>query len=370
MWLGSVIYRHRLIGKRAIAALCRVLPEGASRRLRGLAERAAFSLTPQYQGDTLPPIFHYWSGRYLAPEAQRHDIESPEAFYFARVVQAAAATSSPVQVLSVGAGAASMEIELCMRLHAAGVPAHITCVDFNPGLMRQALALAAMHGVRDRMAFVVADCNRPFDLGRFDVIVINHFFHHVTALEIFCRSLRHALKPDGVLLTSDIIGRNGHQLWPAIEAEVQRFWAELPAAQRHDRHFSALKERYCPIDHAAYSNEGVRAQDVVSCLLAEFEFEVFFSFGGAIMPFVERRVGFNFDPTAAADCAFIDRVHAADAAAIAAGRYPASNMIAALRHRGTTGSSPVHAPISAQQHAALTREQLRLLRPAPRSAEA
>jgi len=357
MSLKAFIYRHRLAGKRVIATLSRVLPPAAGRRLRALAERVAFSLTPQYQGDTLPPIFHYWTGRYLTPDVQRLGIGSPEEFYFTRIVEQARQAGGTVRVLSVGSGAASMEITLAERLQSAGVDAHIVCLDFNPGLMRTAAAAAAARGLSRLIAFDIRDCNRPFDLALQDVIIVNQFFHHVTELEIFCTSLRASLASGGVLLTSDIIGRNGHRLWPDVDAEVQRLWAALPPEKRFDRYFGSVQQHYRSMDHAAYSNEGVRAQDIVRCLLAEFDFELFLSFAGAIMPFIERRVGFNFDPGLAQDRELIDRVQAVDAAALAAGRYPAVNMIAALRHKGTV-SRPTHVPVSPERHAELTRQQL------------
>ncbi|BFI95427.1 MAG: hypothetical protein RSP_09370 [Rhodanobacter sp.] len=356
MSLKSFIYRHRLIGKRAIAFLARVLPAPASRRLRALAERVAFSVTPQYQADTLPPIFDDWSSRFLAPDAQRLGIVSPEAFFLDHIRRRAALGPQTVRVLSVGTGACAMEIGLAESLRAEGLPAQITCLDFNPTLMRRAAALAHERGVDALMRFATRDCNQPFELEPQDIIIVNQFFHHVSELEVFCRSLRSSLAPHGILLSSDIIGRNGHQLWPDVEEVVQQAWASLPPAQRYDRHFDAVLDRYRPIDHAAYSNEGVRAQDVVACLLGEFDFELFFSFGAAIVPFVERRIGFNFDPACASDRALIERVHSLDAAALAAGRYPATNMIASLRHKGCV-TQGVHEPVSPQQHVELTRQQ-------------
>lgn len=357
MSLSTLAYRHRLIAKRTIAALAKVLPATASRRLRALAERAAFNMTPQYQGETLPPIFGYWSSRFLAPDAHRLGIDSPKAFFLNRILKSASNGSAPVRVLSAGAGACNMEVALAEQLKATGVQVHITCIDFNPTLMHRAAATAQTRQVSALMTFDARDCNLPFELPPQDVIIVNQFFHHVTALETFCRSLRDSLAPQGTLLSSDIIGRNGHLLWPDVEAEVQRVWAELPAAKRHDRHFNAIQTRYRPIDHAAYSNEGVRAQDIVGCLLAEFDFELFFSFGAAIVPFIERRIGFNFDPMQADDQTLIDRIHALDAAALSTGRYPAANMIAALRHKGGVTQSPVHEPITAEQHVALTEQQ-------------
>lgn len=357
MPLKAFIYRHRLVGKRMVAMLSQVLPSAASRRLRALAERVAFNLTPQYQGETLPPIFHYWSGRYLTPDVKRLGIGSPEEFYLARIVEQAAGATGAVRVLSVGSGAASMEIALAEKLKAAGVPAQVLCLDFNPGLMRKAAADATERGLAGLIAFDTRDCNKPFDLAHQDVIIVNQFFHHVTELETFCASLRASLAPRGLLLTSDIVGRNGHRLWPDVDAEVQRFWTGLPPEKRFDRYFGSVQEHYRSIDHAAYSNEGVRAQDIVRCLLAEFDFELFLSFAGAIMPFIERRAGFNFDPQHAEDRELIDRVQAADAAGLAAGRYPAVNMIAALRHKGAV-TQATHVPVSPERHAELTRQQL------------
>ena len=356
MSLKSFAYRHRLPAKRAIALLARSLPAPASRRLLALAERIAFSVTPQYQGDTLPPIFRYWSGRFVAPDAQRLGIGSPESFYLDHIRRSAAGAHAPVRVLSVGSGTCGMEIGLAAQLRADGIAVQFTCIDFNPALMHRAAAAAREHGADASMRFEARDCNLPFELPGQDVIIVNQFLHHVTELETLCVSLRRSLAAHGVLLGSDIVGRNGHQLWPDVETAVQEAWATLPAHKRHDRHFNATSPRYRPIDHAAYSNEGVRAQDIVGCLLAEFDFELFFSFGGAIMPFVERRIGFNFDPQLAEDREWIDHVHTLDAAALAAGRYPAANMIAALRHKGGV-VQPVFEPISPQQHVELTREQ-------------
>jgi SAM-dependent methyltransferase len=355
--LKSLAYRHRIVAKRIIATLARVLPAAASRKLIALAERAAFSITPQYQGDTLPPIFGYWSARHLAPEAGQLGIGTPDAFFLKHIMQMAAERRQPLNVLSVGTGACHMEIGLAAQLRATGTPAQVTCVDFNPALMRMALAVAREQQLDASMAFETRDCNQPFMMPLQDVIIVNQFFHHVTEMETFCRSLRQSLKSHGVLLTSDIVGRNGHQLWPDVEAEVQRIWATLPDDQRHDRHFGTIQQRYRSINHAAYSNEGVRAQDVVGCLLAEFDFELFFSFCGAIVPFIERRIGFNFDPERAEDQALIDHIHAIDAQALATGRYPAANMIAALRHKGAVRQATCR-PISPEQHVELTRQQL------------
>lgn len=337
MPLSDLVYRHRSLAKKAISASRRLLPETLHKQIRGLAERVAFTLTPQYQGDTLPPIFHYWSRTFLAPRFAEFGIASPEEFYFDEILAAGRARSGAVQVLSPGCGAGGLEMMLARRLRDAGQEARFTCLDFNDDLMKSARDAAAAQDLADCMRFEVFDCNAPFAMPAQDVLLVNQFFHHVSDLETFCASLRASLAPGGMLLTSDVIGRNGHQLWPAAQKTMDAIWPTLPPEKTLDRDSGRREPKFRSVDHAAYSNEGVRAQDVVRCLLAEFDFELFLSFGGVITPIVDRRFGFNFDPDSADDRALIDRIEAADQAARQQGLYPPSSMVAKLRPKGAGG---------------------------------
>jgi hypothetical protein len=93
----------------------------------------------------------------------------------------------------------------------------------------------------------------------------------------------------------------------------------------------------------------------LACLAQAFDFEVFLSFGAAIMPFVERRFGFNF-AVDGADAELLERIAATDDARVQRGDYPASNMFAVLRHRGGVVRQDFD-PISPKQHIALTQAQ-------------
>ena len=353
--LLDIVYARRLHVKRVVSIAGRMLPAPLFRPLRAAAEQIAFRARPEYQGDTLPPIFHYWSQRHFGTRGRAASIASPEQFYFDEIF-AAAQPGAALRILSVGSGACAMEIALASRLSDSGIDAHVACVDFNASLLRNAAQVARQKGLGDRLSFLELDCNRQPRFPVSDVILVNQFFHHVQDLEGFCKALAAALVEGGRLLSSDIIGRDGHLLWPDVEAEVARFWNALPATQRMDRYFGRCEARYRPVDHSAYSNEGIRAQDVVACLLEVFDFEVFFTFGGSIMPFVERRVGFNFDPALAEDRGLIDRIDEADQAALSAGRYPPSNMVAALRHKGMA-TRRLHVPISPAQYLQATMTQ-------------
>lgn len=357
---ADFLYRHRRLGKRALVLSRGLLPEASSRRLAGIAERIAFWAVPEYQGDTLPPIFHYWSGRYVAPILKRFGYGSPEDLYFRAIGEHAAAHPGPVSIVSFGSGAAALELDLLRRLRAHGLDVHFTCIDLNRHLKARALTAAAASGLSDHFEFQVADCDRLEHAGTYDILMVNQFLHHVRNIEGFCAMLRRSLAPHGAVLTCDVIGRNGHLPWPSVERQVQRNWRKLRWELRFDRHTGKHQARYRPVNHAAYSNEGVRAQDVVAGLSRELAFETFITYGAAVIPFVERRIGFSFDPENAKDREVIDHIAAEDAQAIAAARYPASNMVAILRHRDRAMVER-HFPVSSETHLRLTQSELAAL---------
>ena len=357
--LQSALYRHRYYAKQALGLANRVLPRRTGRWLRGLAEQVAFRVVPQYQGDTLPPIFHYWSGRYVAPLLARIGIGRPEDLFFIETERHARKTGRPISVVSLGTGSCSLEVSLAAALRERGIQATLECVDINASLIQQATTNARALGLTDCMSFKVADCTHYARPAPADVIIVNQFLHHVEDLEAFCASLAHMLAPDGLLLTADMVGRNGHLPWPAVDSVVQSHWKALSPAQQFDRFYNARRTHYAAVDHASYSNEGVRAQDIVHCLSNSFDFTTFLTFGGAIMPFVERRVGFNFDPQDAADRTFIDEVAERDQTALLNAEYPGSNMIAVLRHKGCAQPGAFH-PVTPAEHIRMTADQLSL----------
>lgn len=358
--VAAYIYSNRLIAKRLLASMTRVLPPSWGRALRTLAEKAAFRLTPEYQGDTLPPIFHYWSERYVAPLLAKHGFTSPEDFYLKRIEAERARKGRDLVILSIGSGACHLEIGLAKQLCELGHAPRVECLDLNDVLMRSAAKAAEVAGVADCMTFTAADANHLHLPRKADVVIANQFLHHVENLEGLAAWVAQTLAPDGVLLTSDVIGRNGHLLWPTVEAIVQAHWAQLPAEKRLDRFTNKTTQRYHAENHAAYSNEGIRAQDITRTLAATLEFEVFLSYSGAVIPFVERRIGFNFDPASAIDRDVIDRIAQEDEAHIRSGDYPASNMLAALRPKGAV-TERVFDPVSPEQHVAMIEREIRAL---------
>lgn len=356
--LSAFIYRHRLVGKRAVVLLNWILPRTLSRPITTLAERVSFWMTPDYQGDTLPPIFHYWSQKYLAPQLVQVGLSSPEDLYYRETRKYADSTdfSGPVSILSLGSGAADLELALLDKLRGDGIESRVECVDFNTRLKDIAVRNARTKGSSEHFKFTVRDCNSLETAELRDVIIVNQFFHHVENLDALCTAIKMQLKPNGVLLTSDVIGRNGHVLWPTVNKYVQDAWSKLAPRQRFDRYFSAEQSIYVSVDHSSYSNEGICAQDVVPKLLEHFDFELFISYGARIIPFIERRIGFNFSIESEEDRNFIDELSRADQASLHSSEYPASNLVAILRHKGKVKES-IFVPMSPGEHVMLTSKE-------------
>ncbi|MGY0612778.1 class I SAM-dependent methyltransferase [Luteimonas sp. A501] len=353
----DLAYRNRIVAKRVVAALDRVLPRPLGRRLRGLAEIVAFRMTPGYQGDTLPPIFHYWSERHVRPLLQARGYESPEDFYLEHLLAEAGRVPAPLRIVSLGTGACRLEIGLAVALRKRELDYSFTCVDINRGLLEAGEREATNAGVRDAMRFETGDAHRAIATLDADVVIANQIFHHLEELEDTVSGITRCLGSGGVLLTSDIVGRNGHLLWPSVERVVQERWSELPQVKRFDRFTNSRPARYRAENHAAYSNEGVRAQDITRVLLDHLDFELFLTYAGSIIPFVERRIGFNFDPGSEVDRRFIDRMAIDDDGAIARGDYPAANMLAALRPRGAVVEHDFH-PVSPEAHVTMIAREI------------
>ena len=114
-----------------------------------------------------------------------------------------------------------MSARLLIRYRAAGQPVEWGTED------ERGRALAYEEGVTEHMEFVAADINAWTGEGEgYDVIMANQFLHHVVELEQLYDHVLELLAPDGCFVTSDMIGRNGHQRWPEAKGVLDEFWAD------------------------------------------------------------------------------------------------------------------------------------------------
>ncbi len=289
--------------------------------------------TGQEEVHDLPPIFHYWSHRYLLPMQQAMGFSGPDDFFVRHLAASAGRTGRRgPRFLSIGSGNCETEVRLAAALRAGGMTDFgIECLELNPAMRARGQRLAAESGLAEQVIPIEADFNIwVADSGKYDGVMANQSLHHVMALEHLFGEVRKALAPGALFLTSDVIGRNGHQRWPEALAVLEEFWQELPESFRYNIQLRRKEHRFLDWDCSVGNFEGIRAQDVLPLLRHYFQFELFLPWGNIILPFIDRSFGWHFDPEREWDRDFIDRVHARDEAEIACGQIKPTQLYAVM----------------------------------------
>lgn len=286
----------------------------------------------------LPEIFHYWSNKYLRPSIEKCGFSHPDEFFVIQLEKTFAGDKfAQRRFVSIGAGNCDTEVRLAGMLKQRGYERFvIECVDINKTMLLRGAALAAENGVSANISTQIGDFNSWQADGYYHAVIANQSLHHVTELEHLFDTIKVAIHEDGLFVTSDMIGRNGHQRWPEALAIVKEFWEELSAEKRFNLQLQRQETEFLDWDCSVSGFEGIRSQDVLPQLLSRFEFQFFYAFGNVIDPFVDRSFGHHFDPDNAADRGFIDRIHARDQAELDAGHITPTHMFAVLKN-GTPG---------------------------------
>lgn len=287
----------------------------------------------------LPPIYHYWSHRYLRPKLEFFGAGGPDD-YFANQLEIALldAPERPARFISLGAGNSDTEVRVATILKHRGLDEFvIECLEITDEMRNRGRVLAAEAGVERLVRPVPGDFNSWVPGRAYDGVMANQSLHHVVNLEGLFDAVVSCLRPTGRFVTADMIGRNGHQRWPEALSIVQQFWTELPVRYRYHLQLRRQEEVFQDWDCSAEGFEGIRAQDVLAGLIDRFDFEDFLAFGNVIDPFIDRGFGPHFDPESPTDRDFIDRVHKSDEAAITAGVVTPTHLIATMRLPGHSG---------------------------------
>jgi SAM-dependent methyltransferase len=281
----------------------------------------------------LPPIFHYWSNKYLLPALQPFGFTGPDSFYCLHLeAQLAKAGGRIARFASVGAGNCDTEIRLAGILRGRGHQSFtIECLDINEKMLARGEALAADAGLSQHIVANAIDFNFWEPTAEYDAVIANQSLHHVERLELLFATIKQAIGVNGVFITSDMIGRNGHMRWPEALDYVHQFWRELPESHRYNHQLKRYEALYENWDCSTEGFEGVRAQDILALLVKNFHFEAFFAYANIIDPFIDRGFGHNFDVNKESDRSFIDRVHATDVTQMVAGKIKPTQMLAAMR---------------------------------------
>lgn len=300
------------------------------------AERATYAhLTNVHD---LPPIFHYWSKRYLGPMVQELGFDGPDELF----VQALMSASSGGfrEFASLGAGNCDTEIRVASQLKAMGLTDFsITCFDLNQEMLERGEKASAAAGLANQIVVEQVDLNKWAPNREFAAVMANQSLHHLVELEHVFDRIAESLVADGRFVTSDIIGRNGHLRWPEARAIIEEYWDRLPQPYRFNLQLRRHEYRFEDWDCSQAGFEGIRSQDILPALIERFGFELFLAFGNLIDPFIDRSFGHHFDPSGLWDQNFIDSIHARDEAEIFAGRLKPTHMMAILRKQPYEGET-------------------------------
>lgn len=297
---------------------------------RSLEESRRFALDINVHD--LPPIFHYWSNTHLRPMLETFGFSSPDDLYVSHIARRCAGGGLEVLCLSIGAGNCDTELRVGQELRRRGLKNwHVTCLDLVPEMLERGRAAADAQQLSSHFSFLCVDINQWEQREqRYDVVLANQCLHHFVELESVFDRVAVLLRDGGNFLTSDMIGRNGHQRWPEARVEVERFWEELPAAYRYNQQLQRHEDAFLDWDCSSEGFEGIRSQDILPLLRDRFGFELFLGFGNVIDPFIDRSFGWNFNADAEWDRDFIDRVHAADEAGLERRSLAPTHMLAIL----------------------------------------
>jgi len=285
----------------------------------------------------LPEIFHYWSNKYVLPKLQALGFKGSIEFMIDPIQwQGERNPGRVIRCLSLGSGNCDQEIRIASQLRARGFTAfQMECLDLNETMLERGQAAATEQGLADNFIFTAGDFNqwRPsaeYD-AEYDVVLAIQALHHVMELEHLFTAIKDALRPTGVFVVSDMIGRNGHMRWPEALSIIQEFWSRLPPSYRYNNQLKRYDEEFVNWDCSHEGFEGIRAQDILPLLNSTFHFERFIAFGNVIDPFVDRGFGHNFNASAEWDRAFIDEIHRRDDEGMRNGTLKPTHMFAILR---------------------------------------
>jgi SAM-dependent methyltransferase len=280
----------------------------------------------------LPAIFHYWSNKYLRPKFAQFGFENPDEFFALYLERSARAISRVPRFVSIGAGNCDTEVRVAKLLVARGIHGFcIECVDINEAMLRRGRALADEAGVGAHIVTAASDFNEWRPSGQYDAVVANQSLHHVVDLEHLFHSIHDAIGENGLFITSDMIGRNGHQRWPEALEIVEEYWEQLPKSYRYNQQLRRQEDTFLDWDCSVSGFEGIRSQDILPLLVRQFDFDLFVPFTNVVDPFIDRSFGHNFNAEAEWDRGFIDQVHARDELELAAGRITPTHMLAVMR---------------------------------------
>ena len=257
----------------------------------------------------LPEIVNWWSSKYLAPRIQQLIGYSGGYTFYLNPILAAAANNTRVTVASIGSGDGEVENALAKSLHEKNIRnVKIIGFELSNELVKKAKSRASSLGVSKIVSFKNVDINKSFASSKFDLIIANQVLHHIVNLEQLLDSCHASMKDDGLLMTRDMIGKNGHQCWPEAKIVVDKIWSEMPERYKYNCRNGEKSAEFPNIDFSKWGFERVRSQDILPLINERFGYSHYYAFGVIVERFINRAYGPNYSPKVEDDRDFVDRI--------------------------------------------------------------
>jgi len=283
----------------------------------------------------LPPIYHYWSNKFLRPKLETYGYTDLDMFFVLNLEKCFSYDDTRVKrFVSLGAGNFDNEVRFAKLLLERGYSNFtIECLELNQDMLDRGKKFAEASGMDNLVIPLQGDFNTWIPDKRYDAVIANQSLHHVLELEHLFDAIKSSLGSNGYFITSDMIGRNYHLHWPEAMAIIQEFWHELPDNYRYNQHLKR-HEKALIIDEniEGWDFEGIRAQDILPLAVERFHFEFFAGFANIIDQFIGRDFGYHFDVNKEWDRDFIGRVHERDKQEMLSGHITPTHMLAVMRN--------------------------------------
>ena len=128
----------------------------------------------------------------------------------------------------------------------------------------------------------INDIELPAD--HYDVVYLQHAYHHVERLEHIADQIRRALRPGGTLAIVDYVGANFLQRTPRQRDLCAAIWRTLPERYRVRPSGRVFAELRIPDQASLSPYEATRSEEIVGILDTTFERRDAFFFGGILYP--------------------------------------------------------------------------------------
>ncbi len=330
--------RIRSLGRALARQVLAVAPTSKQGQVRQWLERVAVAASGG-QRDSQASIHLFWHRRYMQPAFNRLGFDSADDLVRQRIAERArAADPAELPVLCVGVGEAHKEralgLELVRNMGLSNVLFH--CIGSDAEALRRGETAVAQQALTKRFRFEHVDLGRWRPRQVYPLVMVRHALHRQTGMEWLLDAVADALAPGGEFLVEDVIGRNGHRLWPEAREAFEPLWAELPDELRFDRTTGQVMKDFPDIDASSDQNNGVRAADVLLQLEQRFNFRLFAPYANLVMPLLGRRFGPNFNEDDDVHRNHLQEVHMRDRKGLLKGEFAPTRLVAVL----TTQSGP------------------------------